>query len=561
MDHPQQVLLHLTSRGSNVRTRETGLVGQFANLTTQPINNINKFGLLHYSIPKTLDLICPENRSFNMVVTYQEGLPVTIPVTLPVMDYYNTKIDNIDDTLICFAEILQTSINWAIQKDWTAHKVANSQQPFAGGGAVSNRLGCIVQLTPDGRFQFIFGYRGQKVIQDSSGHDAGTGAFVEKEAAIWGPGSTIQINTGAPFPVVGEVAMNSRDFPGVEAGVNGEYKWIATDGTPQVHPGFLEAGHKTCSLYSVYFTNLSERLQFLFGCGSSGVASQKLWLQEEWNNGLDKMKTDRLYISRGRMLLVNYGSPAAGNPRSGLINLEMELRPNLYPPSFLFLALTIQGTKSKVLGHGAERGGWSVPTSANQFKSQYDNLPKTGANYEYSPYDVRQPASVNNMAVKDRTFVVEGGWLNKGVVPTEQFDQLPFGAGAVAYTDAALGWIVREIDNYALTPGVTLGNTNPAGGPYDPDLDHRWGSRMIHFGDLVYMTAPATKRPRGDKQFGQFKEAPTFTVSMIDPNWIYTDVPNSTLQTLDLKLLWGDTAEPIYDVSPYPVQITMIASQ
>jgi hypothetical protein len=561
MDNPTQQLLHLTSRGSNVRSKETGLIGQFANLTTQPINNINKFGLLHYSIPKTIDLLSAENRSFNIVVTYQEGPPVTIPAMLPIMDYYNMAVDEIGGALISFAEILQTSINWAIQKDWTAHKVVNAQQPYAGGGAVSNRLGCIVQLTPDGRFQFIFGYRGQKVIQDSTGHNAGAGGFVEKEAAIWGD-STIQINTGAPFPVVGENAEPYRDFPGVEQSVNGEYKWIATDGTPQIHGGFANAGHKTCSLYSVHFTNLSDRLQFLFGSGSSGVASQHEWLQEEWNADLQKRKTDRLYISRGRMLLVNYGSRAGGNPRTGLINLEMELRPNLYPPSFLFIALTIQGTKSKVLGHEAERGGWSVPTSANMFKSQYDNLPKSlDGTYEYSPYDVRQPAAVNNMWIKNRTNVVEGGWLNKGV-PAEQFDQLPFGAGAVVYTDAAIGWEVREIDNYALTPGPTLINGNAAGNPYDPDVDHRWGSRLVHFGDLVYMMAQATKRPRSSKQFGlQYGEAPTFTLSMIDPNWIFTDVPNSTLQTLDMKLLWGDTAKPIYDVSPYPVQITLIASQ
>ena len=559
MDNPTQQLLHLTSRGSNVRTKEAGLVGQFANLTTQPINNVNKFGLLHYSIPKTLDLVTAENRSFNITIIYQDGPPVTIPVTLPIMDYYNLTVDSLDDEVaLSFAEILQTSINWAIQKDWTAHKAANTQQPFAGGGAVSNRLGCIVQLTPDGRFQFIFGYRGQKIVQDSNNHDAGSEQFHESEPAAWKPGSTIQINTGAPFPVIGEAAMNSRDFPGTEASMNGEYKWIATDGTPQISPGFTNDGHRTCSLYSVQFTNMSERLQFLLGAGSSGVASQPVWLQEEWNHGLEKRTSDRLYISRGRMLLVNYASRANGNPRSGLINVEMTIRPNLYPPSFLFLALTIQGTRSKVLGHEAERGGWSVPTSANQFKSQYDNYPNsTVTNYEYSPFDVRQAASVNNMAIKDRT----DDWLDKGADKEVQFDQLPYGAGATVYTHPDIGWIVREIDNYALTPNVDLVNTNADGIAYNHDKDHRWGSRMIHFGDLTYMTAQATKRPRGKKQFGQFNEAPTFTISMIDPNWIFTDVPNSTLQTLDMKLLWGDTAEPIEDVSPYPVQITLIASQ
>ena len=242
----------------------------------------------------------------------------------------------------------------------------------------------------------------------------------------------------------------------------------------------------------------------------------------------------------------------------------MEVRPNIFPPSFLFLALTIQGTKSKVLGHAAERGGWSVPTSANQFKSKYDNLPNSDKErFNYSPYDVRQPAAALNLPVNKRTYVVEGSWLNKGE-PSNQFDQLPFGAGATAYKDSGeAGFIIKEIDNFSLTTAPTLNNQGKIIGSqdYDYDLDHRWGSRLVLFGDTKYKTAPATKRPRGDKQFGQFNESPTFTVSMIDANWIYTDVPNSTLQTLGLKLLWGDTADPVTDTSPYPVQITMIASQ
>ena len=578
MDNPTQQLLHLTSRGSSVRTRSTGLVGQFANLTSQPINNVNKFGLLHYSIPKTLDLLNAENRSFNIVVNYEAGPSVTIPVTLPVMDYYNITLDDIDDNKISLAEILQTTINWAIQEDWTKNKDVNSQQPFTGGQSVSNRLGCIVQLTPDGRFQFVFGYRGQKTIMDSSGHKSGSAGFKEKEAAKYAdeddvkhapPRATaddlkIQINTGAPIPARGEAAISNRNFPGVLPSVNGEYKWIATDGTVQVSPGFTDEGYKTVALRSVFFTNLPERLQYIFGCGASDVASQTGWLKERWVEGLEQRYTDALYLSRGRMLLVNYQSFHSGHPRLGLINVEMEVRPNIFPPSFLFLALTIQGTKSKVLGHAAERGGWSVPTSANQFKSKYDNLPKSDKErFNYSPYDVRQPAAALNLPVNKRTYVVEGSWLNKGE-PSNQFDQLPFGAGATAYTDSGeAGFIIKEIDNFSLTTAPTLNNQGKIIGSqdYDYDLDHRWGSRLVLFGDTKYKTAPATKRPRGDKQFGQFNESPTFTVSMIDANWIYTDVPNSTLQTLGLKLLWGDTADPVTDTSPYPVQITMIASQ
>ena len=90
----------------------------------------------------------------------------------------------------------------------------------------------------------------------------------------------------------------------------------------------------------------------------------------------------------------------------------------------------------------------------------------------------------------------------------------------------------------------------------------RLGSNIIHFGDLTTQTALKHKsKNQAFDNGGAVSEAPTFTVSMIDPNWIYTDVPNSTLQTLDVVLMWGDTSENVVGASAYPVQVTLVAGQ
>jgi hypothetical protein len=42
---------------------------------------------------------------------------------------------------------------------------------------------------------------------------------------------------------------------------------------------------------------------------------------------------------------------------------------------------------------------------------------------------------------------------------------------------------------------------------------------------------------------------------------VFTDVPNSTVQSLSIQMMWGDTNKNVEEVSGYPVQFTMIASQ
>ena len=84
---------------------------------------------------------------------------------------------------------------------------------------------------------------------------------------------------------------------------------------------------------------------------------------------------------------------------------------------------------------------------------------------------------------------------------------------------------------------------------------------MIHYGSLENMSALSEASPRKKFGNGNFSSSPSFTVSMITPSWIYTDVPNSTVQTLDVQLMWGDTARNIVDIVAQPCQFSIIASQ
>merc|ERR1712091_630494 len=89
-----------------------------------------------------------------------------------MMDYYRMKVSidelSTDMKTIAFAEVLQTAINWAIQKEWTANSFENLRIPvFHVGIQSSNRLGCVVKVTDDRRLQFIFGYRGAPLVVDN----------------------------------------------------------------------------------------------------------------------------------------------------------------------------------------------------------------------------------------------------------------------------------------------------------------------------------------------------------------------------------------------------------
>ena len=566
MDNPRQTLLHLTSRGEDVRTLETGGVGKFTNMSQQPINDVNKFGLLHYSIPKTLDLMDHTSRSFSMLIEFNDGVNIQIPVTLPLLDYYRMYVNTMADTELAFCEVLQTSINWAIQKYWTANKNTFMQPaPLTHRGTrVCNRLGCIVQPTPDGKLQFIFGYRGTRETELDASGDFYTYRPCGKGGDTQYP---VKLNSGAPVPTVAEARIDYRFFPGIESQNTPMYNFIDTSGTPitwmPAETDVMADAHGAM-IVKVEFHHISKRLQLMLGSADSAIGDSKT-LKEEVTNAagdIHASNQDALYREMGRICLVNYkmAGTAPNNAdlhRSGLIELTMDLEPNLFAPSFMFLALTTQGTKSKILGHASERAGWAIPTSANQFTSKYDNFPgfSGGGAYTYSAYEVRQVPSLLNLSPQMRQAAVDDADADevfKDLI-CNRFDQLPWEPNEDAWSSADNTIHIKEINNFSL-----VRNT-------DMNAGHRTGSRMIFFGDLQNMEAQARKAPRSAKQFGlsgeSMTQAPTFTVSMIDPNWLYTDVPNSTVQTLDVQVMWGDTAENVSDDSPYPVQFTLIASQ
>ena len=159
MISPDQHLLHLTSRAPKVRGRIT--TASYINETKQALTNINKFGLLHYSLPKSLDMVDELNGSFYIRFIFAGSTFTDVQVDLPLVDYYQTKVDTDQrggevnqpgETYL--TEILQTSINWAIQE-----KGANTLIPVSGPSNV-NRIGCVVKTNAQGRLEFYFGYRG-----------------------------------------------------------------------------------------------------------------------------------------------------------------------------------------------------------------------------------------------------------------------------------------------------------------------------------------------------------------------------------------------------------------
>ena len=97
-------------------------------------------------------------------------------------------------------------------------------------------------------------------------------------------------------------------------------------------------------------------------------------------------------------------------------------------------------------------------------------------------------------------------------------------------------------------------------------------SRHIIFGGIgAAPEAPARKYLRGGDVArggensagfgtGNFKQSSVFTVSMIEPNWIWCTVEDSTVQTLDVQLAWGDTSETVETESGNPVQFSIVVS-
>ena len=93
MDNPGQHLIHLTNRGPAVFNQQIGGIGNFMVATKQPLKDINKFGLLHYSIPKMCDTI--HNEQFFFRIKYKDGTDINILIRMPNLDYYSMLISQI----------------------------------------------------------------------------------------------------------------------------------------------------------------------------------------------------------------------------------------------------------------------------------------------------------------------------------------------------------------------------------------------------------------------------------------------------------------------------------
>ena len=86
MNNPGQYLIHMTSRGPKVFNAQDGATGLFKCVTSQPIKDVNKFGLLHYSIPKTLDCLQPDNNTFSIRFRFGNGETIDVNVAVPLLD-------------------------------------------------------------------------------------------------------------------------------------------------------------------------------------------------------------------------------------------------------------------------------------------------------------------------------------------------------------------------------------------------------------------------------------------------------------------------------------------
>ena len=405
----------------------------------------------------------------------------------------------------------------------------------------------------------------------------------------------VKPNTGCPWPkneIYQPLITGTVNWPGVMVQNTNQYNWIDTKGNPQStlmdKPNNMSAQAfiNHFQLKEVQFLGLSQRLQYILGSPSSGVNSTKL--AQEYSVAPENAGTtleESRVVERGRVCLVNYKwdinvNPQPANLKSQIIQVTMQVAPNMYAPSMMFLNLTTQGTKTKVLGHEAERGGWAVPCDAADFTSVFTNYPwlSQDVGVDEREYSVDQARNIPFlMNLKTQSLASEGAKTANiyyhGDEPL-QFDAVPLNPEGVVFSRNVQGVTQNFLceDNYSLVtngPGsvnVFQKVIDPTNGEGLADT-FKFGSRMIHYGTIDatrYPHAPAVASPRS--KFGPFHRgfstSPAFTVSMITPMWIYTDVPNSTVQTLDVQLMWGDTSENIVTgFSVQPFQISLIASQ
>ena len=569
MNDPRQYLVHLTSRGESVQSNSDGEVGQFINFTRQPMKDINKFGLLHYSIPKTLDMLTGSNSRFDIRVTFgrdvntNEIFEVVVPVFLPELDYYNCRIAQRRDisgdslaaapnrerpgiwrekTTVSFDEILQTTINWAFQRRYAALRAAapgNLPGNMHPSHRALARISCVVRfLRSRGCYQLFFGYRGSAAVLNA-------GAYNQDYA----PGAVSE--SGAPCQTIPEDGVNNPMIPGGPFALGtGLYSFRDFNGV--IHdndniPGGAGAvslnQYQALHLTAITFERMSPRVQLMLGAPGA-VMGGSIQLP------LNVAPNDAPFggtIRRGWVRLCNY-TPApllqvgGANRRLGLLQLDFPIQPNLSSPSFMFLQLTAQGTRTKILGRQDERGGWAVPTAPNEFISKFDNFPE-GTGWRDDPFTgtipVRSMPIVNNLGTFNTFYATRH---------------------AIGQNNDGLGY---DYDPIVLGAAVPNGNNMR-------DVSHNFAdnglirSRHIMFADI----APSMKFPLRGRNgvggrgygIGRGRLSQVFTVSLIEPNWIFCKVENSTVQSLDVQLLWGDTSEEVQGSIGNPTQFSIICS-
>ena len=646
MNDPRQHLIHLTSRGERVQNDVDGAVGHFRCFTKQPIKDVNKFGLLHYSIPKTIDVLDERTARFDIRIRFVGGHEAVIPVELPRLDYYNcvesqrhdnsTKVNpgagpaganddlvgRIKDT-VSFDEVLQTTINWAIMDYYRTQltaapavpavpapvppippvigRLAQSIEALVDQGAFDPitgerigpgrlfiamlaRISCAVARGPGtGVYLINFGYRGWGIAPNMN----------DLDMAMPGPGAAgaVAINTGAPCATVGGggVVLNAGStYHFVDPlGIASNYQTCPADPAGGNRPSLRQWGHM--GLTSITFERMSGRVQMMLGASGPNLQFTTV--------------SPLRFVTRGRIRVVDYplfyylaADEGGAHPWNGIaattqvIQCLMTIPPNLDPPSNLFLQLVAQGTRSKILGQLDERGGWAIPTPSELYVSKWDNFP-TGETWDV--------AQVRNMPVLNNAFNMTAAdfrallrltyknWAGKAAAAAVvanathvddnsglgyNFDPLPFNyhvAMAAGLPFMMDNWDVSTIS--AMVAGVAT---------------HR-ASRFIRYGRFLFnypagLPVPQARNRnhsvvrkyarhlRGDGQLqdtinlgfgrGSLRASPVFTIAMIEPNWIFTTVENSTVQTFDVHLLFGDTSEPVETVDGHPTTFSIIAS-
>ena len=584
MDNPGQHLIHVTNRGPSVFGSMS--LGEFKVSMKQPIKDINKFGMLHYAVPKMVDHVVNEKFTVRLHNDNQSEV-IDIIVELPAGDYNNCYEGHLSthgfgrDTPIfvrpkaqlCFDEILQCKINWAIMREYGRRIARPNPTAFE---MLLGRIGCVVERPEEtGCYSISFGYKGEQNIRANvNGADGNAVDYI----MYTGP---LQPNTGSPFQpyrvitpqglaVGGPIGAQNKPNPMPNRAGNirllDPYNDIIA-----VNVNDDQIFKDVALLGGVEILDLSMRLQLMMGFLTADTPEATKAQQRK---------------TVGRMQLRNYPHPLFVF-NTGVWTITAPLQPNLSPPSMMYLQLTVPGTRSKILGQSDERGGWAIPTPSNQFVSTYLNYPL--GPHPYHRRMVRKKPVVRSNLTFNFHMRQRGLGANRN---GNGYNMDPFPVGysanavgvvtrmwpkpfAQANAPPVYGWAGGAAMPAALLADSVVANTNDVPNMRNWNVDNNAMpySPLIGFGEETSNKKPM-KRLSGyyggttnsmtgvNSGFGcsKTRNNPFFTVSLIEPNFIFTTTENTTMQTFDMRLMWGDTSETVDGLSGYPCQFSIIAS-